>query len=64
MKDTLAVLVGTLMSTASIVPAVMAEPACVTSSAVVPAGANTTDRYPALLHRHDRPRFQDRAAHA
>ncbi len=44
MKNTLAVLIGTLMSTAWGVPAVMAQPACVTSSAVVPAGANTTDR--------------------
>jgi Putative esterase len=43
MKNTVAVLIGTLLSTAWVAPAVMAQPACVTSSAVVPAGANTTD---------------------
>src|SRR5216683_1926960 len=44
MKNALAVLMGALMSTACVAPAAMAQPACVTSSAVVPAGANTTDR--------------------
>lgn len=47
MKDilaaALAALSGTLMSVAWLAPAVLAQPACVTSSAVVPAGANTTD---------------------
>jgi hypothetical protein len=44
MKTTLAVLMGALLSTAWGVPVVMAQPACVTSSAIVPAGANTTDK--------------------
>src|SRR5262245_15517860 len=44
MKNTFAVLTGSLISMASVVPAVMAQPACGAFSAVVPAGANTTDR--------------------
>ena len=44
MKNTLAVLLGTLMSTIFGVPAVMAQPACVTQNMAVPAGANTGDK--------------------
>ena len=44
MKNTLAVLMGTLMSTIFGVPAVMAQPACVTQNMAVPAGANTGDK--------------------
>jgi hypothetical protein len=49
MKNALAVLMGTLMSTVCVVPAVMAQPACVTSSAVVPAGANSDPSAPFFI---------------
>ena len=43
-KNTLAVLMGALLSTTWGVPAVMAQPACVTQNMAVPAGGNTSDR--------------------
>jgi hypothetical protein len=44
MKYTSAVIAGALFSAAWVVPAAMAQPACVAANASVPPGANTTDR--------------------
>ena len=44
MKNTSAVMATALLCAAWIAPAAMAQPACVTASASVPPGANTTDR--------------------
>ena len=44
MNNTLAVLAGTLLSAAWLIPAAMAQPACVTQNMAVPAGANTSDK--------------------
>ena len=44
MKNTSAVMAGAMLSVVWLVPAAMAQPACVTNNAAVPPGANTTDR--------------------
>jgi len=43
MNNILAVLTGTLMSAVWLMPAALAQTACVTQNMVVPAGANTSD---------------------
>ena len=45
MKRTVTVLVASLLSMASTASNVVAEPACGSFNGVVPAGANTTDRF-------------------
>ena len=42
--DELALLAGALISAASLIPAALAQPACVTQNMVVPPGANTSDK--------------------
>lgn len=44
MKDITAVMAGTLLVAAWVMPAAAAQPACVTNNASVPPGANTKDR--------------------
>src|SRR6266481_697561 len=44
MNNTVAALTGALLSAAWLVPAAMAQPACVTQNMAVPAGANTSDK--------------------
>ena len=44
MKNVSAAMAGALLSGAWIVPAAMAQPACVADNGSVPPGANTTDR--------------------
>src|SRR5260370_27364973 len=43
MNNILAVLAGTLMSAVWLIPAALAQTACVTQNMAVPAGANTSD---------------------
>src|SRR5882762_11263706 len=43
MNNILAVLAGTLMSSVWLIPATVAQTACVTQNVAVPAGANTSD---------------------
>ena len=44
MNTALVVLAGTFLSTTWLIPAAMAQPACVTQNMAVPPGANTTDK--------------------
>src|SRR6185369_9029040 len=44
MSNMLAALAGPLISAVSLMPAALAQPACVTQNMVVPPGANTTDK--------------------
>jgi hypothetical protein len=44
MSNVLGVLAGTLMTAASLIPAALAQPACVTQNMAVPPGANTSDK--------------------
>ena len=44
MKKTVATMAGAILSVAWIIPAAMAQPACVGANASIPPGANTTDR--------------------
>ena len=44
MSNMLAALAGALISAVSLMPAALAQPACVTQNMVVPPGANTTDK--------------------
>src|ERR1700680_1883349 len=44
MNNILAVLAGTLMSAAWLIPDALAQTACVTQNMAVPAGANTSDK--------------------
>ncbi len=44
MSNILAALAGALISSVSLIPAALAQPACVTQNMVVPPGANTSDR--------------------
>jgi hypothetical protein len=44
MNTKLAGFAGTLMSAVSLIPAALAQPACVTQNFAVPPGANTTDK--------------------
>jgi hypothetical protein len=44
MSNVLAVLAGTLISAVSLIPAALAQPACVTQNMAVPAGANASDK--------------------
>src|SRR6266704_141417 len=44
MNNILAVLTGTLMSAVWLIPAALAQTACVTQNMAVPAGANTSDK--------------------
>src|SRR5476651_2663945 len=49
MNNILAVLTGTLMSAVWLIPAALAETACVTQNMAVPAGANTSDKKAAFF---------------
>jgi hypothetical protein len=49
MNKMLAVLTGTLMSAVWLIPAALAETACVTQNMAVPAGANTSDKKAAFF---------------
>ncbi|MSP76885.1 MAG: esterase family protein [Rhodospirillaceae bacterium] len=44
MNNTLVVLAGALMSVVGLIPAVLAQPACVTQNMAVPPSANSTDK--------------------
>ena len=44
MNNILAVLAGTLMSAAWLIPGALAQTACVTQNMAIPAGANTSDK--------------------
>jgi len=44
MSNMLAALAGALISAVSLMPAALAQPACVTQNMVVPPGANTSDK--------------------
>src|ERR1043165_2734025 len=44
MSNMLAALAGALISAASLMPAALAQPACVTQNMVVPPNANTSDK--------------------
>ena len=64
MRNVLAVLAGTLISAVSLIPAALAQAALRHPEHGRSAQRQHDRQGGALLHRHDRPRFQDRAADA
>ena len=64
MSNMLAVLAGALMSAVWLMPAALAQTACVTQNMAVPPGANTSDKAAPFFIDTTGPRLQDRAADA